>query len=85
MSEPKWRKSSYSEASGNACVEMATMRPPHRAPRLEAPGTAVGHREPGGVVGVHRRPGNRRPVQALRHPRRPSTQPSSEARNPFKA
>lgn len=22
MSEPKWRKSSYSEASGNACVEM---------------------------------------------------------------
>ena len=23
MSEPKWRKSSYSEASANACVEMA--------------------------------------------------------------
>ncbi|MEU8622737.1 DUF397 domain-containing protein [Streptomyces sp. NPDC048623] len=24
MSEPQWFKSSYSEASGNACVELAT-------------------------------------------------------------
>ncbi|WP_329349744.1 DUF397 domain-containing protein [Streptomyces sp. NBC_01261] len=27
MSEPKWRKSSYSEASANACVEMAETGP----------------------------------------------------------
>ncbi|MFG2376083.1 DUF397 domain-containing protein [Streptomyces sp. NPDC048504] len=27
MSEPKWRKSSYSEASANACVEMAEAGP----------------------------------------------------------
>jgi hypothetical protein len=27
VSEPKWRKSSYSEASANACVEMAETGP----------------------------------------------------------
>jgi Domain of unknown function (DUF397) len=27
VSEPKWRKSSYSEASGNACVEITTTGP----------------------------------------------------------
>ncbi|WP_043682828.1 DUF397 domain-containing protein [Streptomyces xylophagus] len=27
MSEPKWHKSSYSEASANACVEMAEAGP----------------------------------------------------------
>lgn len=27
MSQPQWRKSSYSEASGNACVEMAETGP----------------------------------------------------------
>ncbi|MEU9151677.1 DUF397 domain-containing protein [Streptomyces sp. NPDC048417] len=45
MSQPQWRKSSYSEAAGNACVEIAETGPSiairdSKAPAL--PPTTVG-------------------------------------------
>ncbi|MHB9859759.1 DUF397 domain-containing protein [Streptomyces sp. YIM S03343] len=56
LSQPRWRKSPYSEDSGNACVEIAETGPLIAIRDSKEPSPPLHHGQPGGLDELHRSP-----------------------------